>query len=114
MPTHLLPLLLALAQGPDEVQFEPPRTNVPDSFRGAVGRFRVKAAADKVTVPAGQPIRYTLTISADDGVKVLVPPARPELDRDDDFRRLFWVESPDPPSRHQGNTWEFYYLLKPK
>lgn len=110
MLTPLLPLFLVLLQEP----FEPPKTNVPDSFRGAVGLFRIKATAEPATVAAGEPIRYTLTITADDSVKVLVPPSRPELEKDEDFSRLFRVETPDPPGRLQGQTWEFSYLLKPK
>jgi hypothetical protein len=111
----LLPLLiLGQVPIPEQEPFKPPFDNRPESFRGALGLFRIKASASPTTVPVGQPIRYVLEITADENVKVLAPPTRPPLDQDPEFRRLFTIEAPEHAASHKGNSWEFFYLLKPR
>jgi hypothetical protein len=65
-------------------------------------------------VAVGEPIRFVVTLTADESVTVLKPPARPELEKLAEFRDRFDLEAPDPPQRHEGNKWEFYYLLRPR
>src|SRR5262249_48343345 len=63
--------------------------------------------------PVGQPVLFTLHVTADK--KPLARPGRPRLDTDAEIARRFFVEPPDPAEKEiDANTWEFYYLLKPR
>src|SRR5690348_4430532 len=108
-------LLLLLAFS-DPEPFEPPASGKPDSFRGAIGLFRIQASTDTQFAVVGKPIRYTVRIAADPGVPVHSPPTRPEVEKDAEFKRHFHVEPADPPQKvdEKKRIWEFYYLLKPK
>ena len=108
--TALLFLALALADEP----FEPPPSGRPESFRGAVGQFRIQAGARPLKTAVGEPIRYTVRITGDPGVPMLAPPTRPPLEKQTEFTNRFHVEAPEPDSKKDGNVWEFYYLLRPK
>ncbi len=105
-------LLLLLSAAADE-PIDPPGAGRPESFRGAVGVFRIQASADPPQVPVGQPIRYVLRITADDNVPVQAPPGRPDVEKDPEFTKHFRIETPDPPGKHEGKSWEFHYLLRP-
>ncbi len=54
----------------------PPRP--PDSFSGAVGKFAIEAAVNKVTTTLGDPITLTLTISGEGNIEKLPSPQWPE------------------------------------
>jgi len=93
---------------------EPPVVGQPDHFNGAVGRFRVAAAADKVRVQAEDPLTYTVRVTAEGKVKQ--PPRRPPLAEFPGFVDGFYVEDVGPEEGRQPDkqTWEFTYRLKPK
>src|SRR5436305_14178554 len=96
MTALLLAALCVLPAGVDET-FEPPKVNRPDNFRGAVGPFRIQMRVSATTVAARKPIRLVITITADEDYPVLSPPKRPELEKDDGFRALFDIDTPQPP-----------------
>jgi hypothetical protein len=106
-------LLLTLS---DPEPFEPPAGGRPDSFRGAVGLFRIEASLDTPFAAVGKPLRYTVRITADPAVPVHSPPTRPEVEKDAEFKRHFQIEPADPPQKvdEKKRVWEFYYQLTPK
>jgi len=57
---------------------EPPAQNRPDSFRDAIGQFKVSAALSSRSVTAGEPITMTLTITGKGNFERISPPAIPE------------------------------------
>jgi hypothetical protein len=97
-----------------EPPFEPPSAGRPDNFRGAIGLFRIQAGTTTKSIPANQPFRYTVRITADASVPMRAPPTRPEIDRDPAFKERFFIEMPEHSSKKDGNVWEFYYTLRPK
>jgi hypothetical protein len=105
-------LQFAMATGDDE----PPIVGQPDHFNGAVGCFRVVAAADKVKLQAEDPLTYTVRVTAEDNVKVKQPPRRPSLADFPGFADGFYIEDVGPAEGKQPDqrTWEFAYRLKPK
>lgn len=65
---------------PLTVQVEPlPEAGRPDSFNGAVGRFRVAAGVDKRGVKVGEAVTLTLTIEGRGNLKALGDPKLPEM-----------------------------------
>ncbi len=106
-------LLLALG-GAGRADDEPPIVGQPDHFNGAVGRFRVSAAARPVKVQAEDPLTYAVRVTATDRVKR--PPQRPSLADFPGFADGFYVEDVGPAegTKPDPQTWEFAYRLKPK
>lgn len=51
-----------------------PLDGQPQAFTGAVGRFRLNAAAEPTTVRVGDPIELTLTITGEGALETLPPP----------------------------------------
>src|SRR5947209_2673113 len=97
---------------PVEEKLEPPVSGKPEEFTGAVGIFHVSATLSATTAQVGQPVLFTLRVTADQ--KPLARPGRPRLDSDMEIAMRFFVETPDPAEKEIGRTWEFYYLLKPR
>jgi hypothetical protein len=108
-------ILLALARpGPAADKDDPPIVGQPDHFNGAVGRFRVATAADRLKVQAEDPIAYTVRVTAEGQVKQ--PPQPPPLAEFPGFADGFYIEDigPTEGTRPDPQTWEFTYRLKPK
>jgi hypothetical protein len=93
---------------------EPPIVGQPDHFNGAVGRFQVATAADKVKLQAEDPLTYSVRVTAEGKVKQ--PPQRPPLADFPGFADGFYIEDVGPADGRQPDrqTWEFTYRLKPK
>src|SRR4051812_42426464 len=102
MTPYLLVLLLAVS---GDEPFEPPSSGRPDNFRGAVGLFRIQAGTRTTTVAVNQPLHYTVRITADPSVPMRAAPTRPDLDREPAFKKDFYIETPDPASKKDGNVW---------
>lgn len=83
-------------------------------FRGAVGKFSVRARAEPTTVAVGEPLRWTLTILAAPDVPVHVAPSRPNLEKEEEFDANFHIEAVPVEKRRAANVWEYSYHLKPK
>src|SRR5687768_6995823 len=98
---------MTLQEGP----FVPPIADQPVTFNGAVGLFRIQSQAAPTKVAAGSPIRYTLRINADANTAVVTPPSRPQIEKDAEFKKHFYFETPEPASRKDEakREWEFYY-----
>src|SRR5882724_11866587 len=79
---------------PAEEKFEPPVSGKPEEFTGAVGVFRVRASLSATTAQVGQPVLFTLHVTAEQ--KPLARPGRPRLDNDAEIAKRFFVETPDP------------------
>lgn len=56
-----------------------PTEGRPDGFSGAVGQYTMQATVDKTSVPAGQPVNLTVTVSGQGNVNLIAPPALPRL-----------------------------------
>jgi hypothetical protein len=110
-----LGLLFAFPALADE---EPPRVGQPPNFSGAVGtsRFEVESQAEPTEVEPGQPIRYRVRIAGKG--RVMRPPQRPDLRRDERFKAAFRIEDVPDDSRtwkaSDGQVWEFAYRLRPR
>jgi hypothetical protein len=109
-----LVLLLLASAGTAADNDDPPIVGQPDHFNGAVGRFRVATAADRVKLQAEDPIAYTVRITAEGQVKQ--PPQRLPLAEFPGFVDGFYIEDVGPAegNRPDPQTWEFTYRLKPK
>jgi len=60
-----------------------PTEGRPASFKGAVGNFRVSAAADRTELKAGEAINFTVTIEGTGNLKTVTAPDMPDMP---DFR----------------------------
>lgn len=56
-----------------------PTQGRPAEFSGAVGQYTMNAQLDKATVPAGQPVTLSVTVSGQGNVNLITPPALPAL-----------------------------------
>jgi hypothetical protein len=94
---------------------EPPLVNQPENFSGAVGAFKVSAAARPTAVALGEPVHFTIRVRST-GI-VQQPPQRPNLRRLEKFRQRFQIQDLPEQDRTRavagGQEWEFHYLLKP-
>lgn len=74
-----------LRNDPLKVTVQPlPSDNVPESFRGAVGRFTLRAELTKRSVKTNEPVSLKATVSGTGNVKILEAPS---LDLPSDFER---------------------------
>jgi hypothetical protein len=109
----ILAALLLAGTAAGEEKFEPPLEKRPANFSGGVGTFKVAAEATPAKVAIGKPVLFTLRVTAIG--KPVAAPARPRLESDADFKKLFAVETPEPALKHPDDvTWEFYYRLRPR
>jgi hypothetical protein len=85
-------------------------------FSGASGRFFVGAYAQERTVPAEQPIHFSLNVTGVFNEKVVHPPSRIDLREVPLIAQDFYVEDVEPPVQHVEGTlrWRFDYRLKPR
>ena len=71
---------VTLETSPIKMNVRPlPEAGKPVGFGGAVGRFKVTAAADKASVKAGDAVNLTFTIEGSGNLKALGDPTLPEM-----------------------------------
>jgi hypothetical protein len=63
-----------VAGAPLTLRVQPLPAEHPPGFAGAVGRFAIRAAADRTSVDAGATLRLTLSIEGEGNLEVLPPP----------------------------------------
>jgi hypothetical protein len=103
--------VVALHGGFQDDPDEPPVTNQPPNFNGAIGSFtRIIGQAEPTELLAEDPLTFTVRIEASGSVRH--PPARFNLRCLPEFARRFVIaDLPDVPPA--GGRWEFRYQLKP-
>lgn len=94
-----------------------PEEGRPDSFTGAVGRYRIRASIEPAEVPVGEAAALVVEIEGEGNIRALPPPSLPEMDgvvihppaedatvREDGGRlvgtkRFTWILVPERPGR---------------
>ena len=90
---------------------EPPLVGQPDNFSGAVGSYKITAAAQPTELQAEDALTFTLRITGHGPTGR--QPTRPDLRRMLAFRKRFVVEDLDQKADAAAGVWEFRYRLKP-
>jgi len=95
------------------ITVQPLPPDPPPGFSGAVGEFHISASADKVQVPANQPITLTVRVSGAGNIKTLPDPIMPPLP---DFKRFDSESSENTSSKGDilKGSKTFKYVLIPK
>lgn len=76
----MTPEEMALSTDRVDVDVRPlPTQGRPATFSGAVGNYTMQASLDKSTVPAGQPVTLTVTVSGQGNVNLIAPVTLPAL-----------------------------------
>jgi len=105
------------ADSPTEKESEAPLVGRKEPFCGAIGsgRFEVSTGANPKSVPAGDPILFTIHIHA--GGHWAKAPERPDLSNKPEyakFRERFHIENGEERISPDKGHWEFDYRLRPK
>lgn len=98
---------------PVKITVDPLPSGAPADFKGAVGRFSMRATADKTTTKTNEPISLKVTISGTGNVKLL---ESPEVELPKDFEQ-YSPKVSDNINRKQeriSGTKTFEYLLIPR
>ncbi len=106
----LIPAGFARADAPDDPN-EPPLVGQPDNFSGAVGSYKITAAAQPTELQAEDALTFTLRITGHGPAGR--QPTRPDLRHAPAFRKRFVVEDLDQKIDAAAGVWEFRYRLKP-
>jgi hypothetical protein len=92
---------------------EPPATGHPEGFTGAVGTFRIEAAAEPTSVQVEDPLVLTLTITSSS--PATKPPGRLKLHEHKQLDQDFEIDDlSDQDGKPDDRTWTFSYRLRPR
>ena len=104
-------VVTASPEPPGVIAVPVPRRDRPPGYRGAVGRFEVRAAVDRPDAQAGTPLRLRVVVDGDGSLERLPAPPLHELE---DFRTRFELDDRPPGGLVLDGVKVFEYTLTPR